>query len=100
MKRCSKCGIVQPDSAFHRERRYGLQAWCKTCRRIYDRAYHLATKERRLPQKRRWKRAQTEWSWTLKAGRPCSDCGGSFHPAAMQWDHRPGTVKIKDVSSM
>jgi hypothetical protein len=28
------------------------------------------------------------------------NCGGAFHPAAMQWDHRPGTVKLADVSDL
>lgn len=28
---------------------------------------------------------------------PCADCGGRFHPVAMHFDHRPGTVKEFDV---
>jgi hypothetical protein len=32
----------------------------------------------------------------LKSG-PCTDCGGIFHPAAMQWDHT-GSDKLADVS--
>jgi hypothetical protein len=34
----------------------------------------------------------------LKAGRPCADCGHSYHPVAMDWDHRPGEGKTRDVS--
>jgi hypothetical protein len=51
-------------------------------------------------QKNVWKRGRTAWASSLKEGRPCADCGGVFHPAAMHWDHRPGTLKRKDVSSM
>jgi len=33
------------------------------------------------------------WYTSLKAGKPCADCGGLFHPAAMHWDHLPGQEK-------
>jgi hypothetical protein len=26
--------------------------------------------------------------------KPCADCGDVFHYAAMQFDHRPGTIKL------
>ena len=26
--------------------------------------------------------------------RPCTDCGYQFHHSAMQFDHRPGTIKL------
>ena len=38
------------------------------------------------------------WYIGLKAGRPCSDCGQAFHPAAMQWDHLPGRSKEADLA--
>lgn len=31
---------------------------------------------------------------------PCADCGGRFHPVCMDFDHRPGTVKVYSVSAM
>ena len=34
----------------------------------------------------------------LKAG-PCSDCGQCFPPCAMDFDHRPGEVKLFKISS-
>lgn len=30
---------------------------------------------------------------------PCSDCGGSFDPVVMEFDHRPGEVKLFSMSS-
>lgn len=36
----------------------------------------------------------------LKAWSPCGDCGGTFHPAAMQWDHRPGEGKARCAGNM
>ena len=29
---------------------------------------------------------------------PCADCGGRFDPVCMDFDHRPGEVKLFDVS--
>src|SRR5581483_5470727 len=100
MKRCGMCGIDKPVEEFHRSSRHGRQAWCKTCRREYDRAYHLATGELRREQKRQRRLSTRAWYQTLKEGKPCVDCGGVFHQAAMTWDHRPGTVKRCEVSMM
>jgi hypothetical protein len=36
--------------------------------------------------------------WAFDEGRPCVDCGGVFHPEAMHFDHRRGTVKEFDVA--
>ncbi len=33
----------------------------------------------------------------LKAERPCYDCGCTFSSECMDWDHRPGTVKLFSV---
>ena len=99
MKRCRKCGETKPLDAFHRwNRGDGRQPWCKSCRKDYDRAYFHANKHRRRP------RAEVHaefraWFEALKSG-PCADCGGTFAPEAMHWDHRPGTVKLRDVANI
>ena len=103
MKRCSSCGLDKPLDDFHRDGRPGRdgrQVWCKGCRKEYDRLYHASTRVLRLEQKRAWKAGRVAWGWTLKEGRPCADCGGVFHPVAMQWDHRPGTQKRGEISRM
>lgn len=33
-----------------------------------------------------------------KEGKPCADCGGLFDPVSMDFDHRPGEIKIGCVS--
>lgn len=40
------------------------------------------------------------WARALKADKPCVDCGGVFHPAAMAWDHLPGAEKVGDISTL
>jgi hypothetical protein len=32
--------------------------------------------------------------------RPCMDCGGTFPPVCMDFDHRPGETKINNVGSL
>jgi hypothetical protein len=46
------------------------------------------------------RRALVAWYRALKDGRVCADCGGTFHHAAMQWDHLPGRPKRRDVSNL
>jgi hypothetical protein len=94
------CGTEKPLDDFHRSARRGRQAWCKDCRRAYDHEYHLSRRELRLAQKRERRRETRSWYQTLKEDKPCADCGGVFHQAAMTWDHRPGTVKRCEVSMM
>ncbi len=40
------------------------------------------------------------WMRDLKSSRPCTDCGGWFHPAAMTFDHLPGTIKRSEISTL
>ncbi len=32
--------------------------------------------------------------------RPCFDCGKTYHRAIMEFDHRDGTTKVRNVMSM
>ena len=98
-KRCGRCGEEKPLTDFHR-RRGGHQAWCIPCRRGYDAEYHRKMRERRIAQAKARRTAFMAWYVALKEGKPCSDCGGVFHSAAMQWDHRPGSIKEDDVANL
>jgi hypothetical protein len=99
-RHCSRCDKDLPISEFHRRRRYGWQAWCKTCRREYDRDYHQRTRPARIAQKKRYRTEIREWYRELKTDKPCADCGGVFHYSAMEWDHRPGTEKVALISAL
>ena len=97
MKRCGKCGEEKPLEAFHRwNRRDGRQVWCKACRKAYDAAYFQANKHRRRVSNAEKSAAFRRWYQALKQ-RPCADCGGTFPPGAMHWDHLPGAEKTADV---
>ena len=98
MKRCGHCGTNKPLGEFHR--RYdNLQAWCKTCRREYDAGYWRRTRVDRIQLRKVYRRELMAWYRSLKDA-PCVDCGGTFHHAAMHWDHLPGVPKAHEVSYM
>lgn len=65
----------------------GLKPMCRGCYTEYNRA----RREARYAEFR-------EWLWAKKS-EPCADCGGTFHPAAMQFDHLPGKVKLFEVAT-
>ena len=97
-KRCGLCGDTKPVEAFHRRGR-DYQAWCKSCRRLHDAAYHARTRQPRMSQKQARIADLVEWMRLMKS-KPCADCGGRFHPAALAFDHLPGTSKRADVADL
>lgn len=73
--------------------------WCKACRRDYDAAYYRQRRDLLVAQKRQRAVEHVAWMRTRKAG-PCADCGGQFHPAAMTFDHLPGSVKRSNIATL
>jgi len=92
------CGIQKPLTEFHRQGA-GHIWWCKACRHEYDARYYAATRELRMSQLRKRRDRLVARMRELKAA-PCVDCGGHFHPAAMTFDHRPGTIKVNDLATL
>jgi len=103
MKRCARCSDTKPHSAFHRSvvRSDGRQVYCIACRAGIDHARYERRVGRTLPRRSllRYGSARRAWLLSLKAGRPCTDCGRVYRPEAMQWDHLPGFEKRGDISS-
>jgi hypothetical protein len=100
MKACRRCGKTKPLADFHRHSRHGHQAWCKPCRAAYAAAHYQTNKARRYAHNRRRQLEFRKWYIGLKSGRPCADCGEVFHPAAMQWDHLPGSEKAGSLGDL
>ena len=101
MKLCSGCGQVKALSEFHknRGRKDGVNSYCKTCRAVIDHARYEAKVGRSVPRHpQRSELTRKAWLISLKAGKPCTDCGRIFPHQVMQWDHRPGTEKLGEIS--
>ena len=108
---CARCGIRKVKLLFFRT---GRIPTCKACRALYLKNWKSANQDRykkareeyekrnpgRVNRSRNQDKATMMWVWSLKENRPCSDCGGTFHPVAMDFDHRPGAPKTKSISNM
>ena len=40
-----------------------------------------------------------QWVINYKLDHGCADCGYAEHPSALDFDHRPGTEKVRDIKS-
>jgi hypothetical protein len=100
IKHCTRCGKTKPVTEFHRHSEWGYQAWCKRCKSKVAAAHYQANKARRYAHNRRRQLEFRGWYTSLKAGRPCADCGQTFDPVAMQWDHLPGSMKAGSLGDL
>lgn len=98
VRRCRLCYEQKPITQFHR-RGSGYLHWCKACRKLYDASYYQQRRVEIIAGKRRREAELVSWMRALK-GEPCADCGRLFHPAAMTFDHLPGTSKRADVATL
>ncbi len=107
MKLCSKCHKDKSNSEFytrHKGSRAGEQYnHCKDCMRTRGKAYYQVNHDRQLQlsitRNRIRRRNQREYVNSLK-NHPCADCGKSFPPCVMDFDHRDGSQKYGNVGSL
>src|SRR2546428_8719575 len=100
-KRCARCGETKLVTEFHKhaKRSDGLQVYCKSCRAVIDHERYL--RQHGAGARRRFapNRANANWMRELKSDHPCADCGRTFPPEVMQWEHLPGTRKLGNLST-
>lgn len=100
-KLCKKCGESKSESDYYLSRSKTTNV-CKECtkkgvqKRYYENREEilksLRDDKKKNPKKwNTWKEnkrvRRTEVARALKEGKPCTDCGGIFHFAAMDFDH-------------
>lgn len=100
-KKCSKCQLVKPLSEFHKNRatRDGHTNYCIDCARSIKRESYQYNKEAAYRRARIKKDINQKVIYEAK-NVPCMDCGISYPPYVMDFDHRPGEVKLKKLSAM
>lgn len=88
MKICTKCKKSLELSEFHKNvsKSDGLQNQCKSCKKGTDSVYYSGNKDRQKERNNLNRAKKLELLWELKRF-PCSDCGKSHHPVAMDFDH-------------
>lgn len=104
MRTCRDCPSVLPPSDGHPSCRPIL---CDECRRAARRARKRRNRARRPKKEGEPRGPGSKASRCLQRVRdhvnsrkaaPCSDCGGTFPPVCMDFDHRRGEEKVRDVS--
>lgn len=109
-KICIKCGIEKTLDAFSKDRRRkdGKQAYCKDCYKQfwqglnasgYNREYRKRNIGRRREKANARKAAKKALIMEYKS-QPCVDCGFTFFPCQMDFDHRDPSQKINNISAM
>lgn len=98
MKQCTKCGLSKELSEFHLKHGTPISI-CKFCKSSISRQHYLdnssAYKKRAISARARI----AELSKRLRQ-QPCVDCKKTYPPVCMDFDHRPGTEKIANVSDL
>lgn len=92
LRRCGRCKQSLPLSAFARYGS-GYQSYCRACQREYDAAWYRENRTRRQAKVKADRQEYVAWLDSLKEGKPCTDCGRSYPPYVMEWDHLPEAVK-------
>ena len=98
MKTCYKCKKIKDDADFNKS-----QTACRPCGREISRAYYAKNKEKmkkqiRITSDRNQKILKAEVN-EIKS-KPCMDCGVSYPPYVMDFDHRVGVEKEGLVSKL
>ena len=75
-------------------------SWCKSCRQEYDKEWYQKNKDKRRRQNKEHRRKLRLELQEIKKNTPCADCGQKYHPVVMDWDHRPNTSKVGNISDL
>ncbi len=67
--------------------------------RLGSARHYAKNQAQRMADKRERRHRSMRYLAERKAG-PCTDCGGTFHPAAMDFDHMGHEVKVDNLSRL
>ena len=100
-KTCTKCKTTKPlDSfSFSNKTKGTRHGFCKECGKIAGKANYQKNKERYYVQAKKRDKEMRDWIDEQKSV-PCADCGGTFDPVCMDFDHLPGHEKFTNISEM
>lgn len=72
--------------------------------RAYGRAWYAANKEKTVARARansqRYRARNKKYVDDLRSATPCTDCGNSYPPYVMDFDHLDGEEKFRNVADM
>lgn len=97
MKTCTKCNTEKPVSSFGMKLG-NLHSWCRECLAAYARERYSSSSDLRRNAVARAKRNREKLRITFRRilkeikASPCVDCGRSYNPWVMQFDHLHGKL--------
>ena len=100
MKKCTRCLTEKETTEFHnnKAKKDGLSGHCKDCQKAYLKAHYDKNKTYyKVKSNKRKKKSRSDLN-KLKSS-PCKDCGQTYPPYVMDFDHVHGT-KTNNVSSI
>ena len=103
VKQCTQCKIYKKTVFFHKNPRCkdGLDYWCKECWADYRKKYRLANLHDSRQSNNSRRSERIKWLHSLKLNVPCADCGKTYEPYCMDYDHDLSKgKKIKEISRM
>lgn len=99
MKTCLICQTPKPLSDFHKRSASsdGHQAVCKSCACARKREHY---EDNKVAHRASVKARQMELNAFIdeQKNHPCMDCGESYPPYVMDFDHRPDEIKLFGIS--
>jgi hypothetical protein len=104
MKTCARCRRERPLSDFPLRRKDGAKRYghCRECKAAYQRQWYERNRDRHIENvsaiRRELRRKHAEIVAREKS-RPCADCGVTYPPYVMDFDHVRGK-KIREIAVM
>lgn len=100
---CTKCKKDLDVDCFHKRGGGNLHKQCKFCKRQAIKLHYENNKQDYIDRaKVKNKETIQEISLFLDDVKnvPCKDCGNSYPPCAMDFDHLEGTIKVDNISDL
>ncbi len=102
-KECTKCGTLKPLAQFHLRGEGRRHSQCNACKAFATKLHYQRNKEAYVRRAKARKSALKDDFRKLVddlKSHPCGDCGHSFPPFVMDFDHREGELKIDNVANL
>jgi len=101
-KKCNKCGEVKDRSQFRAlSTKYGhVNPRCRECEPEHRLAHYQTNQSQFIANTKRRYRKLKQLINDIKTSSPCFDCGQSYPPYVMDFDHVDPTNKLCNVSRM
>jgi len=100
-KICTACDTPKLLSEYHVHKlgKFGRNSICKLCKNKYTSKHRIGYKKR-FKELRELRKAKLIEFLNIEKSKPCVDCGKSFIPEAMHFDHLPQFHKVKHIADM